>query len=74
MVYLMLLTIHPLGMNSLSFVVILRHVAFEENMKNGFLLFHVVVNNNAVEFQYAFESDWSINIWLVNNVRMRSLV
>ena len=42
-------------MDSLSFVVILRHVPFEKNLLIGFLLFRVVVNNMAVEFCYAFD-------------------
>ena len=34
---------------------ILLHVAFEKSLYVDFLLFHVVVNNMAVEFCYAFE-------------------
>ena len=42
-------------MYSYSFVVILRHVAFEKKLLAGFLLFRVFVNKMALEFCYAFE-------------------
>ena len=50
----MLLMIHPLGMDSLSFVMILLHLAFEKNLKVSFLLFHVAGDNMGVVFHFAF--------------------
>ena len=54
MVYLMFLTIHPLGIDSLSFIVFLRHLAFVKRLYVDFLLFHVVENNMVVVFQFEF--------------------
>ena len=51
MVYLMLLMIHPLAMESWSFC----SDAFAKNLLVGFLLFRVVVNNMAVGIPYAIE-------------------
>ena len=42
-------------MDSLSFVVILRHLEFVKNLKVDFLLFHVVEGNMGVVFHFAFE-------------------
>ena len=41
-------------MDSLSFVMILLHLAFEKNSKVGFLLFHVVGDNMEWYFILAF--------------------
>ena len=53
MVYLMLLMIQ--GMDSLSSVVILRHLAFPKTLKVDFLLFRDVEGNMGVVFHFAFE-------------------
>ena len=42
-------------MDSLSFVVILRHLAFVKNLKVDSLLFRVVEDNMGVGFRFAFE-------------------
>ena len=42
-------------MDSLSSVVILRHLAFVKNLKVDFLLFRVVEGNMGVVFHFAFE-------------------
>ena len=42
-------------MDSLSFVVILRHLAFAKNLKVDFLLFRVAEDNMEVVFHFAFE-------------------
>ena len=42
-------------MDSLSSVVILRHLAFAKNLKVDFLLFRVVEGNMEVVFHFAFE-------------------
>ena len=42
-------------MDSLSFVVILRHLAFVKNLNFDFLLFRVVEGNMEVVFHFAFE-------------------
>ena len=42
-------------MDSLSFVVILRHLAFVKNLTVDFLLFRVVEGNMGVVFHFAFE-------------------
>ena len=42
-------------MDSLSFVVILRHLAFVKNLKVDFLLFRVAEGNTEAEFHFAFE-------------------
>ena len=42
-------------MDSLSSVVILRHLAFAKNLKVDFLLFRVVEDNMEVVFHFAFE-------------------
>ena len=54
MVCLMLLTTHPLGMDSLLFVVILRRLVFVKSLLVDFLLSHVVVNNMVRVFHFAF--------------------
>ena len=41
-------------MDSLSFVVIVRHLAFVKSLFIDFLLFHVVVNNMVVVFHFAY--------------------
>ena len=41
-------------MDSLSFVVILRHLAFVKSLLVDFLLFHVVVNKMVVVFHFVF--------------------
>ena len=41
-------------MDSLSFVMILRHLAFVKNLKVDFLLFRVVEGNMGVVFHFAF--------------------
>ena len=41
-------------MDSLSFVIILLHLAFEKNLKVDFLLFRVVEDNMGVVFHFAF--------------------
>ena len=41
-------------MDSLSSVLILRHLAFVKNLSVDFLLFHVVSNNMVVVFHFAF--------------------
>ena len=51
----MLLMIHPYGMDSLSSVVTLRHLAFAKNLKVDFLLFRVAEGNMGVVFHFAFE-------------------
>ena len=42
-------------MDSLSFVVILRHLAFVKNLKVDFLLFRVAEGKMAAVFHFAFE-------------------
>ena len=44
-------------MDSLSFVVILRHLAFAKNLKVDFLLFRVAEDNMGAVFHFAFELD-----------------
>ena len=51
----MLLMIHPYGMDSLSSVVTLRHLAFAKNLKVDLLLFRVAEGNMGVVFHFAFE-------------------
>ena len=46
--------IHPCGMNSLSSVVILRHLAFTKNLNVDFL-FRVAEGNMEAVFHFAFE-------------------
>ena len=41
-------------MDSLSFVMILRHLAFVKNLRVDFLLFRVVEDNMGVVFHFAF--------------------
>ena len=41
-------------MGSLSFVMILRHLAFLKNLRVDFLLFRVVEGNMGVVFHFAF--------------------
>ena len=43
-------------MDSLSFVMILLHLAFEKNLKADVLLFRVVEDNMGVVFHFAFAS------------------
>ena len=42
-------------MDSLSFVVILRHLAFAKNLKVDFLLFRFAEGNMEVVFHFPFE-------------------
>ena len=42
-------------MDSLSSVVILRHLAFPKNLRVDFLLFRVIEGNMGVVFHFAFE-------------------
>ena len=42
-------------MDSLSSVVILRHLAFAKNLKVDFLLFYVAEGNMEAVFHFAFE-------------------
>ena len=42
------------GMDSYSFVMVLRHLAFVKNLKVDSLLFHVAVNKVVAGFHFAF--------------------
>ena len=54
-------------MDSWSFVVILRRVAFEKSLLLDFLLFRVVVNNVVVGFHFASELV-DMNVYLLDFV------
>ena len=41
-------------MDSLSFVLIMRHLVFVKSLLVAFFLFHVFVSNMATEFHFAF--------------------